>query len=92
MFAKSFVALIALAGALSVNAAPTSLEERAAAVTTLTSAQVAAYKPYSYYAATAYCQPAQTLAWTCGSMSHILEARKNQLFADFDFDQSKLQC
>ena len=76
MFAKSFVALIALAGALSVNAAPTSLEERAAAVTTLTAAQVAAYMPYSYYAATAYCQPATTMAWTCGTNCNANSAFK----------------
>jgi hypothetical protein len=37
------------------------------AVSVLSAAQVAAFKPYSYYAATAYCQPANTLAWNCGA-------------------------
>ena len=35
-------------------------------ITTLTSAQVNAYKPYTYYAGSAYCKPANTLAWNCG--------------------------
>lgn len=33
----------------------------------LTAAQVASFKPYTYYAAAAYCAPAKTLAWNCGS-------------------------
>ncbi|KAJ3512957.1 hypothetical protein NLJ89_g3224 [Agrocybe chaxingu] len=36
-------------------------------ISTLTAAQVAAVKPYSYYAAAAYCVPARTRAWDCGT-------------------------
>ncbi|KAG6819834.1 hypothetical protein H0H93_008091 [Arthromyces matolae] len=35
-------------------------------ITTLTSAQVAAYKPFTYFASAAYCTPSTTLSWTCG--------------------------
>ncbi|GLB41588.1 putative alpha beta-hydrolase [Lyophyllum shimeji] len=58
------VVLTAISGLAAVQAAP-SLAPRQS-ISTLTPAQVAAYKPYSFYAATAYCQPANTLAWNCG--------------------------
>ena len=35
-------------------------------VTKLTGAQIAAYKPYTYYAGAAYCTPTDTLKWVCG--------------------------
>ncbi|TEB21978.1 lipase [Coprinellus micaceus] len=36
-------------------------------ITTLSATEVTGYKPYSWYAATAYCPPAKTLAWNCGT-------------------------
>ncbi|GLB41589.1 putative lipase (class 3) [Lyophyllum shimeji] len=69
MFLGSQLVLSSLLAAAAIRAAPAveapSLEARQS-VTTLTAGQVAAYKPYSYYAASAYCQPASTLAWNCG--------------------------
>jgi len=41
-------------------------------ITPLTSSQINAFNPYSYYATVAYCPPAQTLAWNCGSMHSSL--------------------
>jgi hypothetical protein len=41
----------------------------AQAFTTLSQAQVESFKPYSLYAAAAYCQPSQTLSWSCGGPS-----------------------
>ncbi|EJC99967.1 lipase [Fomitiporia mediterranea MF3/22] len=35
--------------------------------TTLSSTQVASFKPYTNYAAVAYCEPSETLAWNCGA-------------------------
>lgn len=43
-------------------------------VSTLTAAQVAGYKPYSWYAAAAYCPPTRTLAWNCGSESMVFSS------------------
>lgn len=54
----------ALAGAALVLAAPPLVPRQS--VTTLTAAQVAAFKPYTWYASTAGCKPANTLAWNCG--------------------------
>ncbi|KAF8075189.1 Alpha/Beta hydrolase protein [Lyophyllum atratum] len=69
MFLGLQFVLTALLVGTATRAAPTaeapSLEARS--ITTLTAAQVATYKPYSYYAAAAYCQPANTLAWNCGT-------------------------
>ncbi|KAG8713608.1 hypothetical protein FRC08_013044 [Ceratobasidium sp. 394] len=36
-------------------------------VTTLTSEQVAAYKPYAQFARAAYCPASRTATWTCGA-------------------------
>lgn len=40
--------------------------ERRQAITTLTTAQIAAFKPFSFFAASAYCNPSVTRTWTCG--------------------------
>lgn len=34
--------------------------------TTLSSTQIESFRSYSLYAAAAYCQPSQTLSWSCG--------------------------
>ncbi|KAF8260710.1 lipase [Lactarius quietus] len=36
-------------------------------ITTLSQAQIEAFKPYSFYAAAAYCNPSKTLSWSCGA-------------------------
>lgn len=43
-----------------------SLLDSRQSITPLSPAQIAAFKPYSYYAAAAYCSAASTLSWTCG--------------------------
>ncbi|TFK39674.1 lipase [Crucibulum laeve] len=53
-----------LVGVVVVNALPT-LEPRQT-ISSLKASQIAAYKPYTYYAAASYCDPAKTLAWACG--------------------------
>ena len=83
MFATVSVALVALAASLSVKAAPT-LKGRS--ITTLTAAQVSAYKPYSFYASAAYCNPSNTVAWNCGG--NVI--RKAKLFRKPDASYSKL--
>ncbi|TFK39676.1 lipase [Crucibulum laeve] len=57
--------LSVLAGIVGVIAAP-ALEARQG-ISTLSAAEVASFKPYTYYASTAYCTPATTLAWNCGA-------------------------
>ncbi|TDL25796.1 lipase [Rickenella mellea] len=49
-----------------VYAAPTQLLERAS-VTPLSAAQISTFKPYTFFASAAYCQPSATLAWNCGA-------------------------
>ncbi|KAJ7885997.1 lipase [Mycena leptocephala] len=61
--ARLSVVLLALA---SLAAAAPSLRARQA-ITSLTSTQVSAFKPYSFYSAAGYCSPASTLAWNCGA-------------------------
>jgi hypothetical protein len=61
----SYVFVLFLIFQLARRAAASVIIERQS-ITTLTTAQVAAFKPYTHYAAAAYCQPSQTLSWTCG--------------------------
>ncbi|TFK47200.1 alpha/beta-hydrolase [Heliocybe sulcata] len=56
---------VALAVGAAVDAAP-SLRTRQS-ITTLSSSQVSAYTPYSWYASAGYCEASATLTWTCGT-------------------------
>ena len=38
------------------------------AITTLSSGAIEAFKPYTLYASTAYCDPSKTLSWSCGGL------------------------
>ncbi|KAI1796798.1 alpha/beta-hydrolase [Ganoderma leucocontextum] len=66
----SSLALLAALVALSpsIHAAPSSsvLLPRQDAITPLTPAQVAAFKPYTWYAATVACQLSAIMDWNCG--------------------------
>ncbi|KAJ8454174.1 hypothetical protein ONZ45_g19406 [Pleurotus djamor] len=62
-----FYALSLCFSAIFVAAAPTGTIESRASITALSSASINAFKPYSHYASTAYCQPAKTKTWTCGA-------------------------
>ncbi|KAJ7230654.1 Alpha/Beta hydrolase protein [Mycena pura] len=50
----------------SVASAAPSLVARQA-ITSLTAANIASFKPFTFYAAAAYCSPTSTLAWDCGT-------------------------
>ncbi|KAJ6485721.1 lipase [Mycena sanguinolenta] len=65
---RSEMALLAgiLLALASLAAAAPSLSARQA-ITSLSSAQISAFTPYSFYAAAGYCSPASTLAWNCGT-------------------------
>ncbi|KDQ61915.1 hypothetical protein JAAARDRAFT_172360 [Jaapia argillacea MUCL 33604] len=52
-------------GALSAQAIP-SLKPRQS-ISTLSTTQIDTYTPYTWYASAAYCAPANTLAWNCGT-------------------------
>ncbi|KAF9016515.1 alpha/beta-hydrolase [Hymenopellis radicata] len=42
------------------------LLEARQSITTLSASAIAAFKPYTYYASTAWCDASVTLTWTCG--------------------------
>ncbi|KAK0501700.1 lipase [Armillaria luteobubalina] len=62
-----WVALALVASLVSASPLQLSVLERRQSVTTLTSAQVSAFHPYTSYASAGYCQPSTTLTWTCGA-------------------------
>lgn len=60
--------LVLSASIFSTYASPLSFSTREnSGVTPLTSEQVSAFKPFTFYASSAYCQPTTTINWTCGT-------------------------
>ena len=47
-------------------------------ITTLSQAQIEEFKPYSLYAAAAYCYPSNTLTWSCGGPYHELSSNPSE--------------
>ncbi|KXN85765.1 Lipase [Leucoagaricus sp. SymC.cos] len=58
-----FASLLAF---VAVNANPVDLSKRQA-ITTLTSAQINTFTPFTHFASTAYCNPSTTSNWSCGA-------------------------
>ncbi|KAJ7460776.1 Alpha/Beta hydrolase protein [Mycena latifolia] len=58
--------LFALAGSLVVRGRAAPAPRTNQGITTISTAQVAAYRPYTFFASTGYCPPNSTLAWSCG--------------------------
>ena len=58
---------------------------RADPITALSASQIAAFKPFSNYAATAYCQPAAVLNKSCGSEHQSLHSSVNTSLTIFKF-------
>ncbi|KAF8887334.1 lipase [Infundibulicybe gibba] len=58
--------LLSLLGSLELAHAAPSLDARQS-IAALSRAQISAFKPFSFYATTAYCSPASILAWSCGT-------------------------
>jgi hypothetical protein len=55
-----------IAGIYIVFGSPPSFLRSRLTVTSVPAGQVAAYKPYTYFASAAYCSPNATAAWSCG--------------------------
>ncbi|VDB96293.1 unnamed protein product [Peniophora sp. CBMAI 1063] len=62
------VVLVALVVALIPHALAVSIPAKRQSITTLSSAQIDTFTPYSNFAAAAYCTAAQTADWGCGSL------------------------
>ncbi|KAI0732123.1 Alpha/Beta hydrolase protein [Fomitopsis betulina] len=62
-FSAALLALLSL-----VRAAPaTGLLRARQSITALSSSQITAFTPYTWYASTGYCSAAETLSWSCGT-------------------------
>jgi hypothetical protein len=66
MVLNALLPVLTLAIAL-VSAAPNSAVQVRQSITTLTTSQIDAFTPYTFYASAGYCQPSATLAWNCGA-------------------------
>ena len=68
------VAVAFLSGLLAVQAAPAfdSTLNGTAKITPLTTSQIDAFTPYTYFASAAYCGLSEIQNWTCGgTASHL---------------------
>ncbi|KAK7461016.1 hypothetical protein VKT23_008944 [Stygiomarasmius scandens] len=63
MMKSSTFLLSSLIGTLSVYASPIDPRQ---SITALSTAQISSFKPFSFFAAAAYCDPDKTLKWNCG--------------------------
>ncbi|KAJ4473289.1 lipase [Lentinula edodes] len=67
MFVQAFWSLVALAASAFASPAARAGIQARTAITTLTTAQIEVYKPYTYYASAGYCSPTTTINWSCGT-------------------------
>jgi hypothetical protein len=58
---------VALSTALYVQAAPAPEVVKRQSITALSSSQISAFKPFTFFASAAYCQPSTTATWSCGA-------------------------
>jgi len=64
MFDRTFTLALAVIPFL-VSAKPA--HQRRQSITTLSQAQITAFKPYTFFASAAYCDPSTTINWSCGA-------------------------
>jgi len=68
MLAKSFLASALLCALPYVDAAPALVElSTRQSITALSASQISAFKPFTFFASTAYCNPSTTINWSCGA-------------------------
>ncbi|KAJ3799435.1 lipase class 3 family protein [Lentinula aff. detonsa] len=66
MFAQTLLSLLVLASSSSaLPSARVEIQIRQA-ISALSTAQITAYRPYTFYASTGYCSPSTTINWSCG--------------------------
>jgi len=58
--------VLAVVAPLLTLASPTQLQKRQT-ISTLSQGQISAFKPYTYFASAAYCDPSTTINWSCGT-------------------------
>ncbi|KAF7974908.1 hypothetical protein HWV62_11069 [Athelia sp. TMB] len=78
MFALKNSVVFSVVASLAVRAAP-SLNTRAT-TTALTTSQIDAYTPYTWYASTGYCESSTTINWSCGALAHVADCEANPTF------------
>lgn len=71
MVFQAFWSLLALAASAFASPAARAGIQARTAITTLTTAQIEVYKPYTYYASAGYCSPTTTINWSCGSARRL---------------------
>ncbi|KAJ3511453.1 hypothetical protein NLJ89_g4086 [Agrocybe chaxingu] len=72
------------------NAGPTN--SRRQSITPLSSSEIAAFKPFSYFASTAYCNPSVTINWSCGGYVGYSPSQESVIVAHQGTNPSKIQA
>ena len=75
LFAGLIIFPFLLASTSIVKAAPgfefVQPSKRQSGITTLSSAKISSFTPFTYFASAAYCNPSTTISYTCGGTSSI---------------------
>jgi len=64
---RSFVVALALSTLPTLFASPLASRVRRQVITTLSTAQIDVFTPFTFFASTAYCDPSTTINWSCGA-------------------------
>jgi len=68
MFLLGVTLSLLLSSLSSVNAAPATTElSKRQSITALTTSQISAFTPFTFFASAAYCNPSTTSDWSCGA-------------------------
>ena len=71
------VATLAVVSVSTVLCTPLPFEAEAIAkrqsITALSAAQISSFKPFTFFASAAYCEPSTTINWSCGGNAYFLK-------------------
>ena len=62
----SIAVILALLAVVRAITTSSMLQGRQTSITPIPLTKISSFKPYTWYASTAYCEPVNTLAWDCG--------------------------
>ncbi|KAI0062860.1 alpha/beta-hydrolase [Artomyces pyxidatus] len=81
MLSRSFcLATAAAAAAFLLPTQAHAVAVKRQSITTLSTTQIEAFKPFTFFASAAYCQPSTTLAWSCGGSLSLANCEANPGF------------
>lgn len=72
-----FIVLVVAVSVISSSFASPLSATRRQSITTLSTSQIETFKPFTFFASAAYCNPSTTINWSCGGETHVSRTRRN---------------